>query len=381
VLRPAGGFDDPRPAALLGCPKCTQRQRGGRGPALNLSDQRARQLPRRRPRVAYNFVTRLCHEINHNGRGSMGRKPIGKRAMTAAQRQRRARKKKATEQAAARSVEMAERKMADLQFHATGPPRSDWWEVIVGDCLDVLPTLPDRSAPSVVTDPPYNVGVNYGNGADKDRLPDDVYVAWCRSWFDQIHRILTDDGTFWLLCGYEYAAELAVELKRAGFHRRAWVTWYETFGVCNSAMTNLSRTSRPLFYCVKDVKRFAWHPEAVNVLSARQKKYADARANPEGKVMDDVWGVDGLWDDVWKVSRVNGTFEERIPGFPTQLPLDLLETIVGATSDPGDLVLDPFSGSATTGEAALRLGRRYLGIEKSERFAELSRLRLRGVAT
>jgi hypothetical protein len=74
-----------------------------------------------------------------------------------------------------------------------------------------------------------------------------------------------------------------------------------------------------------------------------------------------------------------GTAQERIPGFPTQLPLDLLLPIVGCASEPGDRVLDPFAGSGTSGHAALQLGRKYIGIEKNEEFAELCRARLAGV--
>src|SRR5262249_39176601 len=89
------------------------------------------------------------------------------------------------------------------------------------------------------------------------------------------------------------------------------------------------------------------------------------------------WGKCGV--DVWHIPRVPGTADERLPEFPTQLPLDLLRPVIGCASDPGDLVFDPFSGSATTGAAAVELGRHYVGIEKNPVFAELSRLRLQGV--
>lgn len=244
----------------------------------------------------------------------------------------------------------------------------DRCRVIVGDAVEQLAKLPAGSVRLAFADPPYNVGIDYGDGADKDRLPGEQYVAWCRSWFDQIHRVLTGDGAFWLLCGYEYADLLAVELRKAGFHRRAWVTWYETFGVCNSAKNNFSRTSRPIFYCVKNPMAFVWNVEAVTRSSDRQAKYNDARADPEGKV----------WDDVWQIPRLTGTSKERLPDFPTQLPVALLLPIIGCASDPGDLVLDPFSGSGTTGSASLRLGRRYVGVERNENFARLAQERLEG---
>jgi site-specific DNA-methyltransferase (adenine-specific) len=96
----------------------------------------------------------------------------------------------------------------------------------------------------------------------------------------------------------------------------------------------------------------------------------DKRANPAGRIWDDVWGIDP------PIPRVCGTFKERLAGFPTQLPLALLRPIIGCATDPNDLILDPFSGSATTGVAALELGRRYIGIERSPEFAARSRERL-----
>jgi site-specific DNA-methyltransferase (adenine-specific) len=135
---------------------------------------------------------------------------------------------------------------------------------------------------------------------------------------------------------------------------------------------------------VKDPKNFVFHREPVTRPSDRQAKYNDKRANPSGRIWDDLWGVnpeipwiDGdLWGVDPPIPRVCGTFHERIPGFPTQLPLKLLLPIIGCSSDPGDLIVDPFSGSATTGAAALQLRRRYLGIERSPEFARLSRERL-----
>ena len=245
------------------------------------------------------------------------------------------------------------------------------WHVIAGDCLEVLAAVPLRSARLVFTDPPYNQGVDYGDGADADLLPRNTYLGWCSQWIAEVRRVLTPDGSFWLLCPHEWADELGVELRRQCFHRQNWVIWYESFGVNCSGKFN--RTARHLFHAVKDPKRFVFNAEAVTRPSDRQAKYGDKRAAPGGKLWDDVWGVNPL------IPRVAGTHAERIPAFPTQLPLALLRPIIGCASDPGDLVLDPFSGSGTTGAAAVELGRRYLGIELSPKFAKLSRGRLAAV--
>jgi site-specific DNA-methyltransferase (adenine-specific) len=154
-------------------------------------------------------------------------------------------------------------------------------------------------------------------------------------------------------------------LEDIGLHYRETIHWVETFGV--HCETKFGQDHRPLFRFTRHPRRQVFHP--ARVPSARQTVYHDKRANPAGRAPS----------NVWTISRVCGTFYERLDGFPTQLPLDLLRRVIETASDPGDLVLDPFSGSATTGVAAVELGRRYVGIELSPAFAERSRERLRGV--
>src|SRR5262245_6990223 len=243
------------------------------------------------------------------------------------------------------------------------------WDIKQGDCLDLLAAVAPGSVALVFADPPYNIGIDYGEGEQADRLPDDVYLAGVEARLAACKTALAPSGALWVLIGDEYAAHYFILLERLGYHLRAWIKWYETFGVCNSAGTNFSRTSRHLFYCVKDPRRFTFNLDAVNRPSDRQTEYNDARANPDGKV----------WDDVWIIPRVTGTCAERLPDFRTQLPLALLRPIIGCASDPGDLVVDPFAGSATTGVAAVEGGRRFLGFEKSRKFAELATLRMKGV--
>ena len=150
-------------------------------------------------------------------------------------------------------------------------------------------------------------------------------------------------------------------MEAAGLYFRNTIKWHETFG--NNCTRKFGRTSRPIHYFTK-------HPKWFVLPSDRQVKYADKRANPAGKVMDDVWAI----------PRVAGTHAERIAGSPTQLPIALLQRIVAVASDPGDLVLDPFSGSATTGVAAAEEGRRYVGVEINAEYVERSTARLREYA-
>jgi site-specific DNA-methyltransferase (adenine-specific) len=249
------------------------------------------------------------------------------------------------------------------QQHADARPR---WSILNLDVLDGLDSVCDEHGPArlIFTDPPYNIGIDYGDGEQADRLSDAAYMKWVRSWFALCWDCLSDDGSLWAMIGDEYAAEYAVELKATGFTIRSWIKWYETFGVNCSSKFN--RTSRHIFYAVKDPASFVFNPEAVTRPSDRQTKYGDSRAAVGGKI----------WDDVWQIPRLTGTCAERIPDFPTQLPLALVEPIVLCASMPADLVVDPFNGSGTTGVASVRNGRRYVGIEKNEAFADLATKRI-----
>jgi site-specific DNA-methyltransferase (adenine-specific) len=242
------------------------------------------------------------------------------------------------------------------------------WEILHGDCLQLLPLLPSP-ARLIFADPPYNMGIDYGAGKLADRLPDDAYMRWAAAWLEACRDRLTDDGSLWVLISDEYAAEYVIAIKQLGFTLRSWIKWYETFGV--NCTKKFNRTSRHLLHCVRDPKRFVFQNSAVTRESDRQAKYNDKRANPRGKLWDDVWGVNPL------IPRLTGTCSERIPGFPTQLPLALLRPIVLCASEPGDLVVDPFCGSGTTGVVCVDNQRWFLGIERSAEFAQAAEGRLR----
>lgn len=246
-------------------------------------------------------------------------------------------------------------------------PTKPQWNIVIGDCVDVLRTIEPASVRLIFADPPYNIGINYGDHHN-DKMEDEEFIDWCQSWADLSAKALTADGSMWVLIGDEYADFMGIILRDAGLHRRSWIKWYESFGVNTS--NNFNRCSRHLFYCVKDKDNFIFNPDAVNRPSDRQAKYGDKRADSNGKVWDNVWGLNP------EIPRLVDNSRERIPDFPTQLPLALLRAVVGCASEPGDLVLDPFNGSGTTGEASIQLGRRYIGIEKGERFAALAKLRL-----
>jgi site-specific DNA-methyltransferase (adenine-specific) len=252
-------------------------------------------------------------------------------------------------------------------------------EVIAGDCVRVLAGLPPASVDLVFADPPFNIGYAYDVYDDRRAKAD--YLAWTDKWIAAAARVLKPTGSFFLAIGDEFVAEHKVRLDALGLTMRNWIVWHYTFGVNCSKKFN--RSHAHILYYVADPKQHKFNPDPVRVPSARMTTYADRRANPVGKLPDDTWvlrpqestGHFQPDSDTWFVSRVCGTFRERV-GHPCQMPEAVLDRIVRVATDRGDVVLDPFAGSGTTLAVAKKLGRNYLGVELSEQYADGIRKRL-----
>lgn len=276
-----------------------------------------------------------------------------------------------------------------------------------GDCVRQMSRWSDQCVDLIFADPPYNIGYDYDQY--HDRRKDEEYVDWTRQWLEACVRLLKPSGSMYVLIGDEYAAETRVILKKlerdGKLLFRNWIIWHYTFGQRCKAKFN--RSHAHLFYCVGSdaldkagkprsnlVKNppFTFNYDAIALPSARQTTYGDKRANPRGKLPDDTWvlkqfptvddwhlrpqqAMDATADhevpafsgatDTWYQSRLCGTFTEREQWHPCQLPEALLERIIRASSNPGDLVFDPFAGSGTTLAVAKRLARHWLGCELS----------------
>lgn len=248
------------------------------------------------------------------------------------------------------------------------------------DCIEGMAQLDPGSVDLAFADPPFNIGYDYD--VYDDRQERDAYLDWSRKWIEAVHTALKPTGTFWLAIGDEYAAELKLLSQEVGFHCRSWVVWYYTFGV--NCKQKFSRSHAHLFHFVKNEKDFTFNTESIRVPSARQLVYNDTRANPRGRLPDDTWILrpqdcaDGFaaHEDTWYFPRVAGTFKERAGFHGCQMPEQLLGRIIRACSNPEELVLDPFSGSATTLAVAKKLGRHYLGFDLSQDYAAHGRARL-----
>jgi site-specific DNA-methyltransferase (adenine-specific) len=283
-------------------------------------------------------------------------------------------------------------------YNAGGMPQAN--QIIQGDSIKLLNDGPEGWVDLVFADPPFNIGYLY-HGYNDRRNTDD-YLAFSKEWMAAVYRALKPSGSFYLAIGDEYAADLCVIARRElGFNLRNWIIWHYTFGQQTKKMFAKSHTH--ILYFTKSQTGFTFNADAVRVASARQTTYADARANPKGKLPDDTWFLRpqeaaehayveptsaelkkeaarlGYFDpttDTWNVSRVCGTFNEREGFHGCQMPIGVLNRIVKASSNPGDVVLDPFNGSGTTVVAAALLARRYVGIDQSAEYVGYARKRL-----
>ncbi|MGE3182811.1 MAG: site-specific DNA-methyltransferase [Phycisphaerae bacterium] len=270
-------------------------------------------------------------------------------------------------------------------------------KIHTADCIKGMNGLDEGSIDLAFADPPFNIGYDYDVYQDKKAANE--YLDWSQKWISGVIRVLKPDGTFWLAIGDEYAAELKVMCTRElGLHCRSWVIWFYTFGVnCTKKFT---RSHAHVFQFVKDPKKFTFNVEDVRVPSARQLVYGDKRAKAGGRMPDDTWMTpadlpedavlhDGFVlrpqdipdrfpenSDTWYFARVAGTFKERKGWHGCQMPEQLLGRIIRASSNEGEIVLDPFGGSGTTLAVAKKLNRQFIGFELSKEYAKNIRERL-----
>jgi len=230
-----------------------------------------------------------------------------------------------------------------------------------GDCVELMERLRNSglNIALALTSPPYNIGKEY-----EKPLTLEEYLDWCSKWINQIHNIVSAKGAFWLNLGYLEVPEkgMCVPIPyllwdKTPFYMVQEIVW--TYGAGVSTKFRLSpRNEKWLFY-VKDSSDYTFNLDEIrdpNVKYPNQKKNGKFRCNPLGKNPSDVWEFPKV------TTGANRSSRERT-GHPAQFPLGVVERIVSASSNPADIVLDPFAGSCSTGIAAAGLGRVFLGFE------------------
>lgn len=235
--------------------------------------------------------------------------------------------------------------------------------VYVGDCRDVMARLPECARGEVdliFADPPFNWNRAYDRW--DDRMADDEYLAFTYAWLDLCVKALKPTGSLWVNIPDTWAAEIVVHLKKRGLFMVNWCCWHYRFGQNTSGKFINSKVHA--LYFAKDPSRRTWNESEILEPSDRATTYHDARTftKAEGqagmRVPLDVW-----YGPYW--GRIQGNNKERRHNHDNQLPEVYLERVIRCSSNPGDLVLDPFLGSGTTCTVARELRRRSIGIEFS----------------
>lgn len=236
------------------------------------------------------------------------------------------------------------------------------WSIRTGDCLPIMAEMEPGSVDLCFCDPPFGIGYRYD--VYKDNLSSIDYYDWTYQWMYFARRVLKPTGALWVMIGDENVLAVLKAAEVLKLTRRNWVVWHFAFGPHQER--KFGRDKNHLLYFVKDPECFTFNADPIRIPSARLAKYKDKRANPKGRVPGDVWSF----------PRICGTFKKRT-GHPAQMPEEITDRIVLACSNPGDLVLDPQCGSGTCGVSAVKHGRRFLGIELSENYAEAARQRVK----
>lgn len=238
------------------------------------------------------------------------------------------------------------------------------------DCLKGLRRLAETTlrVPLTVTSPPYNIGKEY-----EELRPLPEFIEWCSLWMNAVHALATDAGSFWLNLGYvEFPAKgKAVPLSyllwdKSPFYFLQEIVWNYGAGV-STKRTFCPRNEKWLFF-VRDSENYTFNLDDVrdpNVKYPNQKKNGKLRCNPLGKNPSDVW-------EFPKVTTGESRSSKERTAHPAQFPLGVVERVIRACSNVAELVVDPFSGSGSTGIAAVGCGRVYLGFEVRADYCELT---------
>jgi DNA modification methylase len=236
-------------------------------------------------------------------------------------------------------------------------------------CMDCTQSPINGEARLVFADPPYNIGVDYGDSYC-DKEPAEHYAFRLQVWAQHSYRIARPDGVVaFLNDARNYTVQdgsldyTGNEHKWVSPKYRRTIVWHERFAQYQEG--DWTADYRVLFLRSMANRPGVWNPDPIRVKSVRQEM-GDKRANPKGRVPG----------SVWQVRRLQGTAKDRVPWHPAQLPPEPLERLVLAYTNPGDLVVDMFAGSGSMAMVCKRLGRRFAGYDTNAEYVRRANERL-----
>jgi DNA modification methylase len=248
--------------------------------------------------------------------------------------------------------------------------------IIQGDCIEELKKFPNNSIDLIFADPPYNMqlkNVLYRPNSTKVDGVDDEwdkfssfseYDEFCTAWLSECRRILKDTGSIWIIGTYHNIFRIGNIMLNLGLWILNDVTWHKTNPMPNFLGTRFTNATETLLWCSKgeQYKKYTFNYKIM-------KKY----------------NCDKQMTSVWQIALCTG--DERLKGYggkkahSTQKPEELLKRVILSTSKQGDIVLDPFFGTGTTGAVAKKLKRQFIGIEKESEYILLAENRIKTVKT
>lgn len=244
---------------------------------------------------------------------------------------------------------------------------------ILGDSLDILKTIKDNSINLIFADAPYNIGKDFGNNKDEWNSINE-YIIWCKQWLNECMRILRDDGTLFFMTATQHMPYLDVYMSEQ-YNILCRIVWtYDSSGVQSKKM--FGSLYEPILMVNKHKNSpFVFNSDAIMVeaKTGATRKLIDYRKDPPQP-----YNTKKVPGNVWDFARVRFKMDEY-ENHPTQKPEALLKRIILASSNEGDVILDPFSGSFTTSTVASKLKRNSIGIEINEEYYKIG-LRRVGIA-
>lgn len=246
--------------------------------------------------------------------------------------------------------------------------KTDEHTIIQGDGLEALKSLAPNSIDLVFVDPPYNIGKDFDGLLDKREQ--DEYLAWCYQWIDECYRVLKESGAVYLMNSTQNMPYMDIYCRKK-FEILSRIAWYyDSSGV--QARKYYGSMYEPILFMVKDAKKYTFNHKDIMVeaKTGSKRKLIDYRKNPPQP-----YNTKKVPGNVWEFSRVRFKMDEY-ESHPSQKPESLLERVILASSNPGDVVLDPFSGSFTTGAVAKKLRRKSISIDSNELYVKIGLRRL-----
>lgn len=238
-------------------------------------------------------------------------------------------------------------------------------KIIHGDCLKLFKCIPDNSVDITFADPPFNLKKNYSTY--KDRLEFQEYLDWCEKWIYEMVRVTKPTGSIFLHNIPKWLTYYAIYLNKFAYFKH-WIAW-------DAPTAPMGKSLQPahygiLFYTKKERSAKIYelrHPHKRDRKGILLKDYGGKKnsLHPFGPLVSDVW------TDIHRIKHN----KKRDP-HPCQLPIHLIDRIILMTTDEGDIVLDPFSGTGTTAISAKRLGRKFIGFELDKKYVEIAQQKI-----